>query len=589
VEAAVTIAALPVAALALWALLRAPDVASRLVAVPTGERWHDRTTPTFGGVGIAIGLAAGVALALAVGTVEPSWRLAGILAGCGIVFVAGLVDDIRHLSPLAKLGAQFAAAGIAIGAGLRVELIGNDVIGVAIALLWLVGITNAFNLLDNMDGLAAGVAGIAALAHAVLFAAAGEPEAARLAAALAGACAGFLIHNSHPASMFMGDAGSLFLGFMVGGLSLVAGAGAPAGSPAALLLPALIVMVPIFDSAFVTVHRFAAGRPISQGGRDHASHRLVAAGFSERQAVVALYAAAAVSAIVALATAQYGLASSGVAIGLLSVGVLLFGVFLGRVGGDAAAEAGDMVKRRLPAASAYGRQAGAFAVDLLLVALAYYAAYRLRFEQTFAAEEPLFIQSLPLVVAAKMVAFAALRTYQGLWRHTSLADLTRLAQAVVLGEVLAVLGILAIFRFYQYSRALFVVDAVLLFLFLGGSRVAARLMAEGLRPRGVGHKPVVIYGAGDAGLMVLREIRSNRALGREAVAFLDDDPALARTELHGLRVAGGVDRLDDLLRGTPVAELIVSSAKIPADRLAQVRDICEAHGVVVVRSVLRFE
>jgi UDP-GlcNAc:undecaprenyl-phosphate GlcNAc-1-phosphate transferase len=388
----------------------------------------------------------------------------------------------------------------------------------------------------------------------------------------------------------MGDAGSLFLGFTVGGLSLVASAGAPAGSPAALLLPALIVMVPIFDSAFVTVHRVAAGRPISQGGRDHASHRLVAAGFSEPQAVLALYAAAAVSALVALATARYGIASSGVAIGLLGVGVLLFGVFLGRVGGDAAADrAGDVVKRRLPAASAYGRQAGAFAIDLLLVALAYYAAYRLRFEQTYAAEEPLFIQSLPLVVAAKMVAFAMLRTYQGLWRHTSLADLVRLAQAVVLGEVLAVLGILAVFRFYQYSRALFVVDAVLLFLFLGGSRVAARLMAEGLRPRAAGHTPVVIYGAGDAGLMVLREIRSNRALGREAVAFLDDDPALARTELHGLRVAGGADRLDDLCRSMPVTELIVSSAKIPAERLAQIRETCEAHGVVVVRSVLRFE
>src|SRR5215211_632862 len=128
VEAAVTIAALPVAALALWALLRAPALASRLVAHPTGERWHDRSTPTFGGVGIAVGLTAGVAVALAVGAVEPTWRLAGILAGCGIVFLAGLVDDIRHLSPLTKLGAQFAAAGIAIAAGLRVELIGNDTI-----------------------------------------------------------------------------------------------------------------------------------------------------------------------------------------------------------------------------------------------------------------------------------------------------------------------------------------------------------------------------------------------------------------------------------------------------------------------------
>ena len=305
--------------------------------------------------------------------------------------------------------------------------------------------------------------------------------------------------------------------------------------------------------------------------------------------MVALYAAGAMSAFVALATARYGLGDTGVAIALLGVGVVLFGVFLGRVGGDAATADDATASRRLPAASSYGRQAGAFAVDVLLVALAYYAAYRLRFEQTYAAEEPLFVASLPLVVAAKMVAFAMLRTYQGLWRHTSLADLVRLAQAVVLGEVFAVLGVLAAFRFHNYSRALFVVDGVLLLLFLGGSRAAARLMAEGLRPRPIGRTPIVIYGAGEAGLMVLRELRSNGALGREAVAFLDDDPALARTEVHGLRVAGGSDRLEDVLHTIPVAEVVISSGKIAPERLAHVRDVCDAHGVTVVRSVLRFE
>jgi len=149
--------------------------------------------------------------------------------------------------------------------------------------------------------------------------------------------------------------------------------------------------------------------------------------------------------------------------------------------------------------------------------------------------------------------------------------------------------VLAVFRFQGYSRALFVLDGLLLFVFLAGSRAAARLLAEGLRPRPVGLRPVVIYGAGEAGVMVLREIRSNGALGRQAVAFIDDDPALARTDVHGLRVAGGADRLDDILGAAPVAELIVSSAKIAPERLAQVREACDAHGVVVVRSVLRFE
>ncbi len=582
----VTFAAAAVIA-ALAGLACAP-LAHRLGAVarPRGDRWHQRPIPLLGGLALAFGT-----LAAIVPMLDPAAPLFVIVAGGAACVAVGLVDDLRPLKAQTKLTAQLLVAAAVVSAGLRLPVTGVVWLDMLLSLLWLVALSNAFNLLDNMDGLAAGVAAIAALAHALLFAGLGDLAAARLAAALAGACAGFLLHNFHPARMFMGDAGSLFLGFTIGGLSLVAGAGAPAGTPAALLLPALIVMVPIFDTAFVTVHRFAAGRPISQGGRDHASHRLVAAGFSERQAVTALYAAAAVSAIVALATARYGLADSGVAIGLLGVGVVLFGVFLGRVGGDAATAVadGEAAHRRLPVASSYGRQAGAFATDVLLVALAYYAAYRLRFEQTYAAEEPLFVASLPLVVAAKMVAFAMLRTYQGLWRHTSLADLLRLAQAVVLGGVLATLGVLVVFRFQGYSRALFVVDGLLLFLFLGGSRVAARLMAEGLRPRPSGRRRIVIYGAGEAGLMVLREIRSNGELGREAVAFLDDDPTLARTELHGVRVAGGADRLDELLRTTPVAEVVVSSAKVTPERLAHIRDVCETHGVTVVRSVLRFE
>ncbi len=129
----------------------------------------------------------------------PTWELAGILAGCGIVFAAGLVDDVRHLSPIAKLVAQFAAAAIAIGAGLRVELVSNDVLGVVIALFWLVGITNAFNLLDNMDGLAATLATVACLYFAIDAATVHENDLVLvLALSLAFACLGFLPFNLRP-------------------------------------------------------------------------------------------------------------------------------------------------------------------------------------------------------------------------------------------------------------------------------------------------------------------------------------------------------------------------------------------------------
>src|SRR5436190_21786341 len=160
VEAVVVVAALPVTVAVLWLLLRTP-AGSRLVAVPNEKRWHERETPTFGGIGIFAGFAAGIAAALATGAIEWSSELGGILGGVALLFAAGLVDDLWHLNPLAKLALQIGAAVVVLASGLEVEIVGNEVLAWGIGILWLVGITNAFNLLDNMDGLAATLAAIA--------------------------------------------------------------------------------------------------------------------------------------------------------------------------------------------------------------------------------------------------------------------------------------------------------------------------------------------------------------------------------------------------------------------------------------------
>ena len=261
-EAAITLAALPVASVVLWTLLRSPSLGGRLVAVPTGARWHDRATPLFGGVGIAAGLVTGVLLAVAAGVIEPTWLLAGIVGGCGIVFGAGLLDDVRHLSPIAKLVAQFAAAAIVIAAGLRVELVSNDVVGVVIALVWLVGITNAFNLLDNMDGLAATLATVACAYFAIDASTVHENDLVLvLALSLAFACLGFLPFNLRPgdrARVFMGDSGSQLLGFLLAALGLAASWTTAGTTIATMLLPLLVLAIPILDTTLVTVR--AAGR-----------------------------------------------------------------------------------------------------------------------------------------------------------------------------------------------------------------------------------------------------------------------------------------------------------------------------------------
>src|SRR4029077_15375024 len=157
-------------------------------------------------------------------------------------------------------------------------------------IFWLVGITNALNLLDNIDGLAGGVAAIGALFLTYLCHAAHQPAHAALCAPFAGAVCGFLVFNFNPASIFMGDCGSLFLGFFLAGSALInPAAGRSRTFLPVLAVPVLILFIPIFDTLFVMVQRKLAGRPVSLGGRDHTSHRLVALGLSERHAVLLLY------------------------------------------------------------------------------------------------------------------------------------------------------------------------------------------------------------------------------------------------------------------------------------------------------------
>src|SRR5205085_12692871 len=226
-----------------------------------------------GGVGLFAGLVAGVALAVAVGAVHGSETLWGVLGGCGLLFAAGLADDLFTFPPLAKLGAQIGAAAIVLSTGLKVQIVSNDVLGIAIALVWLVGMTNAFNLLDNMDGLAATLAGIAAAFFAI-DATTQHPNrlVLVLALGLAFACAGFLPFNlrpGRPAAVFMGDSGSQVLGFTLAALGLATSWKVAESTIATLLIPLLVLAVPILDTALVTIVRLVEGRPVYRGGRDH--------------------------------------------------------------------------------------------------------------------------------------------------------------------------------------------------------------------------------------------------------------------------------------------------------------------------------
>lgn len=255
------------------------------VDVPSGERWHEEATPHLGG--IALVGAVGVALVLSGGVGAFS---SAVWLGGGCLFAVGLADDLWTLGPGVKLAAQITATGLVLWSGLFFWPGGPIWASMPLTALWVLGLTNAVNLLDAMDGVAAGVTAVAASMFLLVAALPGHLALAAVAAAVATAGAGFLSYNAAPARIFMGDSGSLPLGFLLG----VVGLGAlqpPGGAP--LAVPILVLAVPLFDTTFVSVTRLWRGQPVSEGGVDHVAHRLVRLGWTERHAAQLLWGAAA--------------------------------------------------------------------------------------------------------------------------------------------------------------------------------------------------------------------------------------------------------------------------------------------------------
>ena len=555
------------------------------VARPRQDRWHRKEIPLLGG--IAIALATMVPLAAETfGTTGDPQRVVALLVGASMIAVVGLVDDLWNIRPQTKLLGQLLAATVAVGMGLRLSLTASPELDMLLTLLWIVAFTNAFNLLDNMDGLAAGIAAIAAAFRLGFFHLDGNVAGAASAAILLGATLGFLVHNRHPARIFMGDTGSMFIGFFVAGLSLVGGYPYSRGTLSILLLPVLVLLVPIFDTTFVTATRILAGRPISVGGRDHTSHRLVALGLSESRAVHLLYGLAAASGGISYLTYRYGLSRSAVLVLFLVLSVAMLALYLSR-----AQVQHPVPERDRPSfLRAVGRlsslpQVAMVLIDFALIIAAYDAAYLLRFESDLGAMRAIFLQSVALVVGCQLVALMAHGAYQGLWRYTSLVDLVRVVRATTVGTLLAIAAIVLVFRFEGHSRSVFVLDWLLVTTFLCGSRVAFRLLGEMLRPARADARRILIYGAGDGGELAVREMLQNPALGRTPVAFLDDDPAKRRRRIRGVPVIGGAERIDELLAERAIDEVIVASAKIRAENVRRVASACAARAIPVVRAV----
>jgi UDP-GlcNAc:undecaprenyl-phosphate GlcNAc-1-phosphate transferase len=588
-----------VLALALTPVVRALARRWGFVAKPKVDRWHKNPTAMMGGVGIWLAVV-GTYLALVPHT-KQGWVVVG---AASFLFFVGLIDDWLHVKPYQKLIGQVVGAAIVVNYGLVLPWTRSLPVNMLITIFWLIGITNAINLLDNMDGLATGIAAIASCFLTYNFLSGNQTTEALMMGVFAAALLGFLIYNSNPASIFMGDSGSMFIGFFLAGAALVNVAGGRSRSFVPVLaVPILVLFIPIFDTTFVTILRKLSGRAASQGGRDHTSHRLVALGMSERRAVWMLYGLAGLSGFLAIMVSQVRrdgstLLKPDVSLALLAaftLGLTLLGVYLAGVKGyDEEADvraASDKPLFAFLVDFSYKRRIFEVLLDVVLIVLAYWSAYAIKFEPF--SDSPawkLFLRTLPVLVVVRLAAFLFFGVYRGIWRYTSIDDLMAFAKAVAAGSLISLAIVLFKFRFQGFSRAIFVIDALVMLMLLAGSRVAFRFFRQVLPAAGGEQsRRALIYGAGDAGELLLRELLNNRELSYAPIGFIDDDPKKQGKVIHGFRVFGGNGMLGKIVSDHQIEQLLISTPRISEARLAEIVRECEVHNIELKRMLIRIE
>src|SRR5256714_2656973 len=440
------------------------------VAKPKTDRWHKRPTAMMGGV--AIWLAVITTYLTLVPHTSAGWVVAG---AASFLFLVGLIDDWLHIKPYQKLIGQVIGAAIVVNYGLVLPWTRSLPANMVITIFWLIGITNAINLLDNMDGLATGIAAIASGFLTLNFIAGNQPTEALMLGAFTAALIGFLIYNSNPASIFMGDSGSMFIGFFLASSSLIDLAGGRSRAFVTVLaVPILVLFIPIFDTTFVMILRKLSGRAASQGGRDHTSHRLVALGMSERRAVWMLYGLAALSGLFPILLCNLRTDAGLALLAFLTIGLTLLGVYLAGVkvyeAESQAVAAGNRPLFAFLIDFSYKRRVFEVLLDVGLIILAYWSAYAIKFEAFSGSPAwQLFLRTVPIVVVVRLGAFLLFGVYRGIWRYTSIDDLVAFAKAVAAGSIVSMVIILFKFRFQGFSRVIFVIDGLMMLMLLAGS------------------------------------------------------------------------------------------------------------------------
>ena len=507
------------------------------------------------GGGIAIWMASAAVLLVMAARGHEVAGLGIVFAGATLLFLAGVWDDVRLLRPGTKLLIQVGAAAAMVVGGVVFPLGPNlEWVAVPLTILWFVGVTNAFNLVDNMDGMLPGVAAVAAFFVGVFTYATGRPETALLSWVVAAACVGFLPWNLPPARIFLGDSGSMFLGFLLAGLSIGEGWAGLTQLGFTILAPTLLLAVPIFNTTFVTVTRKLSGVPVSRGKADHINYRLLAHGLSRGRALLAVYVLSAVSGTVGVLVVTSTPLAYGVGATLFLLLLMYLGVYLyqGRVGEF---EKDFQVEKTRPGweETAWYRwviRVVAVGGDVALVFAAAYAAFFLRFDGVISPDQLDNLAAvLPYLIVFRVGIALLLGIYETQW-HLGLArDAVRLVGVVMMGSLLFA-SLLFVLQLPSFPRTVVVLEGILSLIFFVLTRMGVRALGEvtslewgsreGLR--------TIIAGSSDGVHTVFRALRNRSGPGYQVIGFADDDPNAHKSLVGGVRVLGPASRIVALAR-----------------------------------------
>jgi UDP-GlcNAc:undecaprenyl-phosphate GlcNAc-1-phosphate transferase len=539
-----------------------------ITATPAINTGGTSKIPATGGLSI---VAAVLLAAYGAGCITP-WLAIGVLGLC----LVGAVDDAISLTPGQKFFCQLAIVGATASFGLQnYPFTPWPVANVAVAVFWLTATTNAFNLIDGLDGLAAAVGVVAAGAISVASLILGAPAILALSLIVCGSLLGFLVYNFAPASIIMGDAGALPMGFLLGVLTLEGGRFANNTELAIWVFPVLVMLFPLLDTAIVSVARTATGKAISRHGLDHAHDRLLSLGLTDRQVVatsclVGLLGAGGAIAVVSLSRGDLVVALPNIA--LVAAVIALFTIDMTFDDTTPVAAYGTMQGlARLVLSLGYKRRLADAAMDLILIVAAYCTAVALRLD--FEVNRQVFntiVDGLPWIVALTYIALLVTGIYRAIWRHVGIGDVLRFTSGGVLAGAFIVLGseVLPI----RHSGSIAVIYAILLANMLFATRASFVLLRRIINRLATVADRVLVIGAGREGAMAANFVLQTRARSARLIGFADGDHFRAGKLVEGWRVLGTPDEIEKIYRRVPFTEIVLADDELSAECLQRIKE-----------------